>query len=105
MGKEFDVVAKPKHYNSGKIEVWDWYEMGLSDDEFRGAMKANIFKYVSRYQIKGGLEDLKKAMAYLNRLIDFESGVRTEWMKGPVKNVNGIIHYIKSKVPEVRVDV
>lgn len=44
----------------------------LSDDEFRGAMKFNIFKYGVRYPEKNGVADLEKARVYIDELIDFE---------------------------------
>lgn len=44
----------------------------LSDEEFRGAMKFNIFKYGIRYPKKNGVKDLEKAREYVDELIDFE---------------------------------
>lgn len=44
----------------------------LSDEEFRGAMKFNIFKYGIRYPKKNGVKDLEKAREYIDELIDFE---------------------------------
>jgi hypothetical protein len=32
-------------------------------------LEGNIIKYVSRYKTKNGIEDLKKAQWYLNKLI------------------------------------
>lgn len=37
-----------------------------------GYLEGNVIKYVSRYQAKNGLEDLKKAKHYLNILIELE---------------------------------
>jgi hypothetical protein len=31
----------------------------------------NIIKYISRYNKKNGIEDVKKCQFYLNKLIDF----------------------------------
>jgi len=42
---------------------------GLTDQKF-DYLEGNIVKYVSRYKHKNGLEDLKKAKWYLERLID-----------------------------------
>ena len=33
-------------------------------------LEGNVVKYVTRYKMKNGLEDLKKAQWYLNRLIE-----------------------------------
>ena len=57
----------PKHYTSGSIEVIDAIE-GLD----LGFHAGNVVKYVARYKLKGGVEDLKKAAWYLNRLIELE---------------------------------
>jgi len=66
------LVDHPPHYTSGKIETWNWIELGMTDDEFRGYCKGNIYKYLQRYHMKGGLQDLDKAMAYIKRLRQFE---------------------------------
>lgn len=63
-------VNHPKHYNQGAIETIDYLESSLTPEELRGAYKFNVIKYVSRERHKGGLEDLKKAKWYLDRLID-----------------------------------
>jgi len=79
---DFDPVGRPEHYNSGKIETWDWIELGLSDEEYRGYLKGNIYKYMNRYQLKNLLEDLEKARTYIDRLHSYESGWRTVSMHG-----------------------
>lgn len=62
---EFDVIAKPAQYNQGKIEVWDF----LIDQDLN-FLAANVIKYICRYRFKGSpLQDLKKARAYLDKLI------------------------------------
>lgn len=64
-----DVVNHPSHYTSGKIEVIRIMEDQLTDEEYRGYIKGQVIKYVTRERHKNGLEDLKKAAWYLNRLI------------------------------------
>ena len=39
------------------------------DEEYRGYVKGQVIKYITRERHKNGLEDLKKAAWYLNRLI------------------------------------
>ena len=59
-----ELIDHPKHYTQG-IECWDYivsHEMNY--------LQGNIIKYVTRYKHKNGLEDLKKAQAYLNKLIE-----------------------------------
>ena len=41
----------------------------LSRDEYRGFLKGNAMKYLWRYRLKNGVEDLRKAHWYLDRLI------------------------------------
>jgi len=65
----YDPVEKPVHYASGTIECIDAIEASMSAEAFKGALKANVIKYVWRYETKGKLESLQKAQWYLNRLI------------------------------------
>jgi hypothetical protein len=64
----FDVVAKPSHYaGQGAIECIDVLEqLGKDGNDFRAL---HAIKYLWRWQAKNGLEDLKKARWYLERLI------------------------------------
>lgn len=60
---EYEAVNHPPHYNIG-IETTDYitsWNMSF--------VEGNIIKYVSRYKWKKGLEDLRKAEWYLNKLI------------------------------------
>jgi hypothetical protein len=57
---------RPSHYGCGEdvIECIDYIESHALD-----FLEGNVVKYVTRYQEKNGLEDLKKAKWYLERLI------------------------------------
>lgn len=59
----------PNHYKQGRIETIEAIEAALGQEGFKGYLTGNILKYVWRYRNKNGLEDLKKAQWYLNRLI------------------------------------
>ena len=66
----------PQRYTGedGK-DLIDRMEEGLiTEDQTRGFLKGNILKYVTRYEDKGGMDDLIKANEYLRRLIAFEDG-------------------------------
>lgn len=63
--------TNPNHYTSGSMELIDAFEGVLSNEEFVGACKFNITKYVMRFDKKNGVEDLKKAQWYLERLIGY----------------------------------
>lgn len=63
-----DNVNHPDHYTTGKYECIDYIEDKLTDDEFRGYIKGNVLKYLTRERHKNGDEDILKAQFYLNRL-------------------------------------
>lgn len=72
-----DMVNHPKHYTSGKIEVIKIMEDQLNPEEYRGYIKGQVIKYITREAHKNGLEDLKKAQWYLTRLINYlEKGLQ-----------------------------
>ena len=65
-----DMVNHPSHYNDGRIEVIDYIE-----DKNLGFHLGNAVKYISRAGKKGTgvdstVEDLKKAIWYIERYID-----------------------------------
>lgn len=66
--KNKEQVVHPTHYNQG-IEMWD-YAHSQQLDFFEG----NIVKYVTRWRHKNGIQDLKKAKTYLDKLIELEEG-------------------------------
>ena len=53
------------HYAVKAIQPWDYI---IAND--LGYLEGNIVKYVSRWKAKGGIEDLKKAQHYLQKLIE-----------------------------------
>lgn len=67
-----DNVKHPNHYTSGKVEVIDYIKDKLTAEEFTGYCIGNVIKYISRWRLKGGLEDLNKAEVYLNWAIEHE---------------------------------
>lgn len=70
-----DNVNNPSHYTAGGIETLDYIKAKVKD--YPSYAVGNILKYVSRYEHKNGIEDLKKAQFYLNDLI--------EWMESDCK--------------------
>jgi hypothetical protein len=67
-------VACQSHYTSSPIQPISFMEANFSHDEMVGFLKGNVLKYVSRYQGKGRVVDLKKARVYLDWLIEKEEG-------------------------------
>ena len=64
-----DNVNHPAHYTQGGIECIEAIKASMTEEEFRGYLKGCQIKYLWRYRLKNGVEDLKKASWYLNRLI------------------------------------
>jgi hypothetical protein len=66
-----DAVNHPPHYNKGKVECIDAIESAVSDlHGIEAVCTANAIKYLYRWKAKDGVESLKKARWYLDRLID-----------------------------------
>lgn len=65
-----DMVNQPPHYRAGDpyetIRVIEAWNLGFN--------LGNAVKYISRWQMKGGVEDLKKARWYLDREISRREG-------------------------------
>jgi hypothetical protein len=66
----FDTVNKPEHYNTGIVECIDYIADRLSNEEFLGYLNGNLIKYLHRWKDKNGIEDLRKARWYLDKLIE-----------------------------------
>lgn len=65
-----DMVNHPPHYIKGKVECIDCIEAAVSDlPGVEGFLTGQVMKYMYRWDDKGGVEDLKKARWYLDRLI------------------------------------
>ena len=73
--KKNDVVNNPIHYNHSGIECIDAIE--AMTENMSGSIAphaANVLKYMWRCEYKNGLEDIDKAIWYLQRL-------RERWCK------------------------
>ena len=68
----FDMVNHPSHYKAKNgMEVIDVIEAFTANLEgYEATHTGNVIKYICRWKEKNGLEDLKKAQWYLNRLIE-----------------------------------
>lgn len=62
---EFDPVNKPKHYNSHPSGV-----QCIDITEHHNFCIGNAIKYLWRADHKNGIEDLRKAVWYINREIE-----------------------------------
>ena len=63
----------PNHYKQGKVECIDAIESATTNKTgIEAFYVGNIIKYLWRYESKNGLEDIKKAKWYLDRLIEIK---------------------------------
>lgn len=63
-------VNHPPHYNAGGIECIDALEAATSGLQgIEAFCTANAIKYLWRWKLKNGEEDLQKAVWYINRII------------------------------------
>ena len=58
----------PNYYKNKSIETIDAMESQLTPDEFVGYLKGQVWKYLARHREKNGLEDIRKAKWYMDRL-------------------------------------
>lgn len=65
-----DTVNQPAHYTAGSIECIDALEAATTGLEgIEAVCTANAIKYLWRWKRKNGVECLKKARWYIDRLI------------------------------------
>ena len=67
-----DMVNDPPHYNKQGIECIDAISAALGEG-MEYYLQGNIMKYLWRYRYKNGVEDLKKAKWYLDKVIEEKS--------------------------------
>jgi hypothetical protein len=68
-----DVVNHPSHYTAGRIECIDALESATTGLQgIEAVCTANAIKYLWRWKHKNGVQDLKKAKWYIDKLIQTE---------------------------------
>jgi hypothetical protein len=63
-----DIQVGGSHYKAKTIQPWDF----IAANQI-GYFEGNVVKYVSRWRDKGGVDDLRKARHYLDKLIELET--------------------------------
>jgi hypothetical protein len=73
---DVDMVNHPSHYNQGGIECIDCIKSAIVGKVgIEAFCVGNAIKYLFRYEEKNGIEDVKKARWYIDRLIkELENG-------------------------------
>ena len=69
-----DSVNQPRHYTQGEIESIQAIESMLGQNGIRACCRASALQYIWRAPDKGKVEDLKKAVWYLNYAIGTYGG-------------------------------
>lgn len=65
-----DVINHPEHYTQGGIECIDAIRAAVTDKPpYEAWLVGQIIKYIWRYNFKNGVEDLRKAQFYMDRLV------------------------------------
>lgn len=68
LGQANEVQVGGNHYKSKGIEPWDYIVANAIP-----YLEGNVVKYVTRWRDKGGIDDLRKARHYLDKLIETET--------------------------------
>ena len=67
-GKEDMNEADPDHYSNLPMEPWDFIQQNKLD-----FFEGNVVKYICRWKNKGGVTDLRKAITYIEKIIEGEN--------------------------------
>ena len=67
-----DNVNHPSHYETGKFECIDVMIETQGVEAVKAFCLCNAFKYLYRHKNKNGVEDVKKAIWYLNKYLELE---------------------------------
>lgn len=76
MEQNKDMVNHPKHYSNNKYEAIDVMEDIFGKQAVENFCILNAFKYIWRYKEKNGIEDIQKAIWYLNKYIDLRTKIK-----------------------------
>lgn len=83
--KKFDNVNNPKHYTDSKYECIDVMTEVFGKEAVKNFCICNAFKYIWRHTKKNGVEDIKKAIWYLNRYVHLSDEVSVEKESADIK--------------------
>lgn len=73
-----DNVNHPAHYRTGQFECIDIMQEVFGIEYVMDFCICNAFKYLYRVKRKNGVEDIKKAVWYLNKYLELESVMQDE---------------------------
>ena len=58
------------HYKRLGASPWAIMGENFTKEQFEGFLRGNVLKYILRYPDKNGIEDVRKARHYLDKLIE-----------------------------------
>lgn len=72
-GQELPASARQEggdHYRRLAVQPWDAMQAWMPQKAFEGYLRGCALKYLARCDAKGGLQDVRKARHYLEKLIE-----------------------------------
>ena len=81
-----DNVNHPAHYNTGKYESIDVMVETQGVNAVKNFCICNAFKYIYRHRFKNGVEDIKKAIWYLNKYVELNELTTDESQEEKIAN-------------------
>lgn len=69
-----DNINHPSHYETGNFECIEVMIETQGVEAVKAFCRCNAFKYLYRAKRKNGLEDMKKAIWYMNKFVELEEG-------------------------------
>lgn len=71
-GEKKEEINHPDRYIRGGFECIDVMLAVFGEEAVQNFCVLNAFKYIWRHKQKGGVEDIKKAIWYLNKFVELE---------------------------------
>jgi hypothetical protein len=71
--KADDLQVGGDHYKNMGVQPWKAMESWMTPEQFAGFLRGNAIKYLARCDAKGGLDDIKKARHYIDKLVEVRS--------------------------------
>lgn len=68
--KADDLQIGGDHYKTMGVQPWKAMESWMTPEQFAGFLRGNAIKYLARCDAKGGLDDIKKARHYIDKLVE-----------------------------------
>jgi hypothetical protein len=65
-----DLQVGGDHYKNMGVQPWKAMESWMTPEQFAGFLRGNAIKYLARCDAKGGIDDIKKAKHYIEKLIE-----------------------------------